>query len=281
MRFGWIFKGLFLLALSAVVFGAAGWFGYQLIIKPQQVPPEELVDGKPAVPPDPSLPDFENVMKTVDSRQPVKARDELLAFMEKYPFSTKLAEARTALGKLNSDIFFSTIDSPDKTHYEVRSGDALAKIERKLKTTGELIMRCNNLDDPRRLRIGQVLLISPAEFSVVIDRKARTVTLFNKGKFFREYQAASWNPPTPKHGNDKVVITATVSKKLALKDGNPVTFPSKDYMGSDRMVETTAKGYTLYTEGCQQKPGNGIGIAPEEMEEISTLLNKGAAVTVK
>lgn len=281
MRFGWIFKGLFLLALSAAVFGAAGWFGYQLIIKPQQVPSEELVDGKFAVPPDPSLPDFEKVMKTVDSRQPVKARDELLAFMDKYPFSTKLPEARAALGKLNSDIFFSTIDSPDKTHYEVRSGDALAKIEHKLKTSGELIMRCNNLDDPRRLRIGQVLLISPAEFSVVIDRKARTVTLFNKGKFFRQYQAASWNPPVPKHGNDKVVITATVSKKLAFKDGNPVNFPSKDYMGSDRLVETTAKGYTLYTEGCSQKPGTGIGIAPEEMDEISTLLNKGAAVTVK
>lgn len=280
MRFGWILKGVFLLGLSGAVFGSGGWFYYQLLVKPQQMPPEEFVDGKPVPPPDPSLPEFEKVMKTVGSRQPVKARDELQAFMEKYPFSTKLAEARTALGRINSDIFFSTVDSPDKIHYDVRSGDALAKIERKLKTTGELIMRCNNLDDPRRLRIGQVLLVSPAEFTVVIDRKAHTVTLFNKGKFFREYHAASWNPPVPKHGKDKAIIDAKVSKKMALRDGNPVNFPSKEYAGSDRWVETTAKGYVLYTE-TGQKPPNGIGIAAEEMEEISTLLTKGVPVTIK
>jgi hypothetical protein len=282
MRLGWIFKGLFLLALSAVVFGSAAWFGYQLILKPRQVPPEALVNGKLAPPVDPSLSDFDKTMQIVDSRADlVKSRAALEKFMTDFPFSTKLADARKALGKVNSDIFFSTINSPDKVHYEIRSGDALAKIERKLKTTGEIIMRCNNLDDPRRLRIGQTLLISPAEFTVVIDRKTHIVTLFNQGKFFREYAAASWTAPEPKRGKEKVVIDAKVSKKLAFKDGNPVNFPSKDYMGSERWVETTAKGFTLYTEGAQQKPTGGIGIAPEEMEEISTLVAKGAVVTIR
>ena len=276
----WIIKGLFLLALATVVFGAAGWFGYQILIVPRQVPPQELVNGKPAPPPDPSLPEFEKAMAVKASRQPVAAREALERFIENYPFSTKLGEARKALGAVNSDIFFSAIPSPEKIRYQVRSGDALGKIERKFKITGELLMRCNNLDDPRRLRVGQVLMVSPAEFSALIDRKAHTVLLLNKGKFFKEYTAASWNAPAAKKGMEKIAIPAKVNKKEAWYNGAPVTFPSKEYAESARWVELTAKGFTLYTESGQ-KPTAGIGMAPEDMEEISTLLNKGAPVVIR
>lgn len=281
MRLGWIIKGLILLLLSGAIFGSAGWFGYQLIIKPKQVPPEELVDGKFVPPPDPSLPEFDKVMALKQSRQPVAAREALEKFIETYPFSTKLAEARKALGEVNTDIFFSSIAAPEKIRYEVRSGDALAKIERKLKTNGELIMRCNNLDDPRRLRIGQVLMVTPVDFSVIIDRKTHTVLLLNKGKFFKEYAAASWTAPAPKKGTEKVPIAAKVTRKMAWANGAPVNFGAKEYAGSDRWVETSAKGFTLYTEGGGQKPGLGIGLAPEGMEEISTLLSKGVPVTIR
>lgn len=276
----WIIKGLFLLVLAAAVFGTAGWFGYQIVIVPRQVPPQELVDGKPALPPDPSLPDFEKAMQIKGSRQPVAAREALERFIENYPFSTKLGEARKALGSVNSDIFFSAIPAPEKIRYQVRSGDALAKIEHKFKTTGELLMRCNNLDDPRRLRVGQILMVSPAEFSVIIDRKTHTVLLLNKGKFFKEYTAANWNAPAVKKGMEKIAIPAKVSKKEAWFNGVQVTFPSKEYAESARWVELTVKGFTLYTEGGQ-KPTAGIGMTPEDMEEISTLLAKNVPVVIR
>ena len=280
MRFGWIFKTLILLTLCALVFGGGGWFGYQIIVKPNQVSPEELVDGKRVPPPDPSLPDFEKAMKIKDARQPVEAREALQHFVESYPFSTKLREARKALGQVNTDIFFSAIPAPDKIRYEVRKGDALDKIVHKLKTPAELIMRCNNLEDPRRLRVGQVLMVSQTDFSVAVDRNAHTVTLFNKGKFFKEYTAASWNAPAVKKGMEKVVVPAKVSKKSAWYNGTQVAFGTKEYTGSARWVELTAKGYTLYTEGGQ-KPSAGIGMAPEDMEELSTLLDKGVPVTIR
>jgi len=276
----WIIKGLFLLVLGTVVFGTAGWFGYQLIIVPRQVPPQQLVNGKPAPPPDPSLPDFEKAMQVKASHQPVAAREALEQFIQNYPFSTKLGEARKALGAVNSDIFFSSIPAPEKIRYEVRSGDALAKIERKLKTSGELLMRCNNLDDPRRLRVGQVLMVTPTDFSAFINRKEHTVLLLNKGKFFKEYTAASWNAPAVKKGTEKIAIPAKVSKKEAWSNGVPVAFGSKEYAESARWVELTVKGYTLYTEGGQ-KPTSGIGMSPEDMEELSTLLNKGMPVVIR
>jgi len=276
----WIIKGLFLLALSAAVFGGAGWFGYEILIKPHKISQQEIVEGKLAPPPDPSLPEFEKVIKIKAARQPVAAREALERFIENYPFSTKLREARKALGEVNTDIFFSAIPAPDKIRYEVRSGDALEKIKRKLKTTDELIMRCNNLDDPKRLRVGQVLMVSQPEFSMVVDRKAHTVTLFNKGKFFKEYTAVSWNAPAAKKGMEKVAIPAKVGRKLAWFNGAQVAFGSKEYAGSARWVDLTAKGFTLYTEGGQ-KPTTGIGMSPEDMDELSTLLSKDVAVAIR
>ncbi|MDD5350320.1 MAG: LysM peptidoglycan-binding domain-containing protein [Chthoniobacteraceae bacterium] len=276
----WIFKGLFLLLLCAAVFGSAGWFGYQLLVKPYQLPPEEQAGGKPSPPPDPSLPDFEKAMKVRDARQPVATREAMERFIETYPFSTKLAEARKALGEANTDIFFSAIPAPSKVRYEIHSGDNLDKIKRKFKTSDEIIMRCNNLEDPRRLRIGQVLWVSQPDFTVIIDRKAHTVLLLDKGKFFKEYKAASWNIPVPKRGAANTPIEAKVSKKLAWANGSPVAFPAKEYAGSARWVELNARGYALYTEGAQ-KPSSGIGMQPEDMEEISTLLTKGVPVTIR
>jgi len=276
----WIIKGIILLALSAVVFGLGGWFGYHILVKPNQIPPGELVGGKIAPPPDPSLPEFEKTMAIKQAHKPVEAREALERFIEYYPFSTKLGEARKALGQVNTDIFFSAIPAPEKIRYEVRKGDALSKIERKLKTTPEMLTRCNNLDDPTRLRVGQVLMVSQPEFSMVIDRKAQTVTLLNRGKFFKEYTAASWTAPTVKKGMEKVVIPATVARKTAWYNGAPVAFGSKEYAGSARWVELTVKGYTLFTEGGQKPPG-GIGLSPEDMDEISTLLSKGVPVTIR
>ena len=276
----WIIKGLFLLALCAVVFGGAGWFGYQILVKPQQVPAEELVGGKPVPPPDPSLPEFEKAMKIKAAHQPVEAREALEHFVENYPFSTKLPEARKALGEVNTDIFFSAIPAPDKMRYEVRPGDALVKIERKLKTTREMLMRCNNLDDPTRLRVGQVLMVSQPEFSVVVNRKAHSVLLLNKGKFFKEYTAANWNAPAPKKGMEKTPIPAKVTGKSAWYNGAQVVFGSKEYAGSARWVDLSAKGFTFYTEGGQ-KPPAGIGMTPEDMDELSTLLGKGVPVMIQ
>jgi len=275
----WILKTLVLLALCTAVFGGGGWFAYQLYIKPNQIPKEDLVGGKPAPPPDPSLLEFEKAMKLKSARQPVEVREALERFLENYPCSTKIADARKALGMVNTDVFFSAIPAPDKIRYEVRSGDSVEKIRRKLNTTDEMLMRCNNLDDPRRLRVGQVLLVSQTDFSVVIDRKAHMVTLLNHGKFFKEYPAASWNAPAAKKGMEKISIPAKVGQKTAWHNGTQVVFGSKEYSGSARWVDLTVKGYTLYTEGGQ-KPPSGIGMSPEDMDEISTLIGKGIPVTI-
>ena len=282
MRF---FKALILLLLALVVFGSGGFFTYLWVVRPKLMLKQELngrtaASGEQAPPADPSLPEFENAMKLKKSGDLVQAQAALAVFVEHNPHSARIAEARTALGEVNTDIFFSTIPSPDKEQYVVQPGDALAKIEKKLKTNAELLTRSNNLNDPGKLRVGQVLIVSHPQFSLVVNRRERTVTLLNKGNFFKQYPVKAWNVPDTK---SPLAANVKVKEKIAWKDGARVSFGSKDYAGSSRWVSLTAPGYTLYTDPAEggQKAPSGIALGAEDMEELSTLLTVNLPVTME
>lgn len=275
-------KALIILLLAGVIFGGAAYFSYELFVRPNQALQEESLAGAPTPPPDTTIPEFEKCMKLKRANQLVEARAAFENFVENYPASTKLEEAKDALGEINVDIFFSATPSPEKEEYIVQRGDALAKIEKKLKVPGELIMRSNNLEDPRRLQIGQVLYVSHPKFSVVISRKAQTITLYNHGKFFKRYRATKWKIPPAKNNQP---IQAKVTMLLHWKGDTPVTWGTKEYAGASHWVQTSATYYTIYTdpaEGGKEAPGgHGIILPAEQMEELSALLRRGVPVTIE
>ena len=84
---------------------------------------------------------------------------------------------------MNISILLSDYPSPDKEVYTVRGGDVLARVAAKMKTTPELIMRTNNLSGTM-LRIGQKLLISRPEFSLLIQRNAQLLYLLDHRAVF-------------------------------------------------------------------------------------------------
>src|SRR5205085_7497772 len=147
---------------------------------------EQRGEITPAPTPDISLPEFQAAAKLRQDGKLTEARDALTAFIQKYPAGLHLEEAKDLLGEVNIDIFLSRYPSPEKTDYVVKSGDVLAKIARKLKTTPELIMRMNNMSGTM-LHIGEHLLISHPDFSLVIQRKANLVVVLNHGVFFKQY----------------------------------------------------------------------------------------------
>ncbi len=278
-KFVWLLKAGIIVGLSVGIFGSAAYFSYELFVKPYQVPEEK--PGVPLpTPEDPSLPELEKAMALVKGGELVKARSALEAFLLRYPFSTRIDDAKAALGEANVKIFFSSTPSPEKIRYVVKSGDALIKIERKLNVSRELLMRCNNLTDPRRLSIGQVLYVNPAEFSIVINRAKQTLVLLNKNRLFKEYKAIGWEVPQPRKGGPQPLIQTTVRNKVAWHDGGRVAFGSKEYDDSHRWVELGQRNYTLYGEGGPKPPG-GILFSRADMEELSTLLSKNVPVSIQ
>jgi LysM repeat protein len=276
-------KWLFALLLALVIFGSAAWFGYNLFVKEEiAVKKEQRGEVPPAPTPDISLPEFQAAAKLRQDGKLTEARDALITFIQKYPAGLHVEGAKDLLGEVNIDIFLSRYPSPEKTEYVVQSGDVLVKIARKLKTTPELIMRMNNLSGTM-LHIGEHLLVSHPDFSIVIQRKAKLVVLLNHGAFFKQYHVLEekLSPKQPPK------VTTKVAEIMAWKDGKRIGLGSKDYMSSTRWIRLGSAAYTLYSTAdsahpnlTQPPPPVGLGLAASDVEELSSLVNNRTPVTI-
>ena len=277
-------KWLLVLLLALIIFGGAAWFGYNSFVKEEMaVKKEQRGEVTQAPAPDISLPEFQAAAQLRQEGKLAEARDALVVFIQKYPGGLHVEEAKDLLGEINVDILLSRYPSPEKTEYVVKSGDVLAKISRKLKTTPELIMRMNNMSGTM-LHIGEHLLISHPDFSIVIQRKANLVVLLNHGAFFKQYHVreAKLSPKQPSK------TTAKVAETMAWKDGKRIGLGSKDYIGSTRWIRLAgASAYTLYSMPDsahpnldQPPPPVGLGLAASDVEELSSLVNNRTPVTI-
>jgi LysM repeat protein len=276
-------KWLFVLFLAVIVFGGAAWFGYNLFYKQEiAVQKEQRGEVPPEPTPDISLPEFQAAAKLRQEGKLAEAREALTAFIQKYPGGLHVEEAKDLLGEVNIDILLSRTPSPEKQEYIVKPGDVLANIARKLKSTPELIMRMNNLSGTM-LRIGERLLISHPEFSIVIQRKAKLIVLLNHGAFFKQYHVrdeklGAKQPPK---------ITTKVAETMAWRDGKRVGFGSKEFIGSTRWIRLGAPAYMIYSVPDaahpnlnQPPPAQGLGLAATDVEELSGLVNNRTPVTI-
>ncbi len=277
-------KWLFAVLLAVAIFGTAAFFGYHIIVKPElavraeqrgEIPDEPRVDV--------SLPEFQAAAQMKSDGRLGDARAALTAFLQKYPTSPRSEEAKDLLGETNMTILLSKYPSPEKQEYVVKSGDVLARIAQKTKSTPELIMRTNNLSGTM-LRIGERLLISHPDFSLFIQRKEQTVILLDKGAFFKRYRARSMKLPAKQAPR----IVTRVAETMAWRDGKRVGFGTREYAGSTRWIRLATPGYVLYPEpstpgarpGGVPSPPGGIALAAADVEELSGLVNSKTAVTI-
>ncbi len=275
-------KWLFVLLLAIAVFGGAAFFTYDLFVKPERVIRAEKSGEIPVEPlPDISLPEFQAAAKLRQEGKLAEARDALILFLQKYPSGQHIEEAKDLLGQVNIDIIFFPYASPDKQEYIVKSGDVLAKIAVKTKTTPALIMRTNNLTGTM-LHVGDRLFISHPEFSLFIQRKQQIVVLLNHGNFFKRYHVKTVKLPAKQPPR----INTKVAEIMAWKNGKRVGFGTKEYNSSTRWVRLAAPGYFLYSEpdanhaAGAPPPPQGLGMAASDVEELSGLVNGKTTVTI-
>jgi LysM repeat protein len=274
-------KWLFVPLLAVLILGAA-WFGYNLVFKEDiQVRKEQRGEITPSATPDISLPEFEAAAKLRQEGKLVEARNALTLLMQKYPNGLHTEEAKDLLGETNIDILLSAHPSPEKEEYVVKPGDVLAKVGRRMRSTPELIMRMNNLSGTM-LRIGQRLLISHPEFSIVIQRKAKVIVLLNSGTFFKQYHVREEKLPAKVPAK----VSTKVAETLAWKDGKRVGFGTKEFAESTRWIRLSNPSYTIYSvpdaahSTVQESPPQGLGLDASDVEELSSLVNNKTPVTI-
>src|SRR6202030_3733702 len=267
-------KWLFVLFLAIIIFGGAAWFGYNFVFKQDmQVAKEQRGEVTPEPRIDLSLPEYEAAAKLRQDGKLPEARTALTAFVQRYPTSPHVDEAKDLLGEINIDIFLSRTPSPEEEEYIVKPGDVLAKVGRKVKSTPELIMRMNNLSGTM-LHIGEHLLISHPDFSIVVQRKPKLLVLLNHGGFFKQYHIREEKLPSKMPSK----VTTKVAEVMAWRDGKRVGFGTKEFIGSTRWVRLASQTYTIYAvpdsahQVVQPPPPQGIGLAAADVEELGSLV---------
>jgi len=203
-------------------------------------------------------------------------------FIQKYPSSQHFEEAKDLLGAVNVDLLFSPVPSPEKEEYVVKKGDVIARVAQKMKSTPELIMRTNNMNNTM-LHIGDKLFVSHPEFSMFIQTKQKLLVLLNHGNFFKQYHLREVKLP-PKQPPR---ITTKVAEVMAWKNGKRVGLGTREYATSTRWIRLAAPGYMLYAipdafhPGTDQPPPPlGLGLAAGDTEELSSLVNGKTPVTI-
>jgi LysM repeat protein len=276
-------KWIFAFLLAVAIFGSAAYFGYKIFIRPEMIMrAEKEAAANPHPTPDVSLPEFEAAKKLRDEGKLVEARSAFTALIQKYPGGLHAGEAQDLLGEVNTSILLSNYPSPEKEEYIVRSGDVLARVAQKLKSTPELIMRTNNLSGTM-LRIGQRLLVSHPEFSILVQRNAKWLYLLDHQHFFKRYRLLDEKLPA----NSAAKIETHVAEIMAWKDGKRIGIGSPHFLNSTRWIRLAAPGYILYSEPDDAHqildippPNDGIGMSATDVDELSSLVNPKTAVTV-
>jgi LysM repeat protein len=269
-------RTLIILVLVGLILGGSAYFAYELYWKPRKLDREDKAAAASGEIPDYTLPAFQKAADLERSGDIEGARAAWGTFIRDFANAPKIAEAKAALGRINTGLVFSPAPSPEKVTYSVGKGDSLVKIASKFKSNAELIFRANNMETIN-LKIGQTLVIPQLDMSVVVDRKAGTVTLFNKGQFFKEYQTLSLKTP-----GVSASAKTKVADKIALQGSNRVAFGQKNYSGSERWVMLGSAGLVIRSapEGAEAPPP-GIIVAQSDIEEIFLLVSRGTPVTIQ
>jgi len=282
-------KTVIVLGLALVVFGGAGYFGYNLYLKPEQELRRELESPESAPPAivDTTLPEFQKCLEVEAVGDQLATRRAFLDFAEMYPDSPSAEEARFRVGRTQVMLLLSGKMTPDKLVYTVKSGDNLNRLCSRLKCHADLLLQMNHLESSK-LRAGDRLIYTPANFSVHIDRPLAKVVVRRAGEFFGQYRILSVEGSAKigmaKKGNDTIPLK--VMDKPGWLDGARVASNEKAYSASARWIVLQPGGHTIYGVAPNQdpplaKPSSGYGVEVEAIRLLAAVLGKNDTVVIR
>ena len=132
-------------------------------------------------------PSLDIVDKYLKEGKKYEARNALSDIFINKTIPEKQKEIKELLDKLNEELIFSPLSSPDAAMYTVQAGDIMARIAKQFKTNYELIIRINN-KSPTRLNIGDKLKILTGKTKILISKSDFTLTLLLNDYYVKQYR---------------------------------------------------------------------------------------------
>lgn len=278
--------------MAAAVFGGGGFYTYKLFLKPEI---DLKREKESPVPPPPAFVDttvgeFTKCVQVEEAGDPLAARSAYTDFLNNYPDSSKVEDAKFRLGAIQLKLLFAPRLTPGKQAYVVKQGDVINKLSHRLKVSPELLMTMNQLESSN-LRVGQRLLYVTSDFSVTVDRTAGKVVVFKGKEFFAQAPILAFlgnaKPQPPKKGQGvPQPVSAKVMDKPGFREGQRLAVTDKGYREALHWIVIQPGGHTIYAEPGEgtenvSRPSSGYGLEPETVRLLSALLRKNDAVSIR
>jgi len=205
-----------------------------------------------------------------------EAREKLTAIVNVFPTSSSAPAARRIVGEMNLDEILCSSHMQGKKLHVVKRGDTLLAIAAKYNTTIDCIIHLNSLLELRGIQPGDEVVVMPLEFRLLVEPRAKTISLWEGGRFIRDYNIIHLG---------SVPTTAQRSKiasRSAELDGKKVPPQSKTYPSAAKVIQIVKPAIQIRSwDGTGDKPAGGILLQPEDMEEISLLTRVGNEVEIR
>jgi lipoprotein-anchoring transpeptidase ErfK/SrfK len=158
----------------------------------------QTVDSGPQSNPGPVVP-VDDILAGIDTNGPrvIEARDKLNETLSMAISEEQLSIAKKQLSALSENWLLGRAVFPDDrlcSRYKVKPGDSLEALGKRFKVPYAIIMRINNISDPRTLRAGNTIKVINGPFSCRVDRSAFTMDLYLQDTFVRTFTVGLGKP---------------------------------------------------------------------------------------
>jgi len=199
-----------------------------------------------------------------------------------FPESSEVASWQKRTEEINLRLLFSSLETPKSIIYQIRPGDTLYKIAREHKTTTELIMKSNNINDALIIP-GRKIKIWTAPFNILVDKSQNILMLKDNEEIIKTYIVS-----TGKNNCTPVGVFKIVNKLVNptwFKAGAVVPAQSPENVLGTRWMGFDLAGYGIHgttepkelgkqvTQGC-------VRLSNTDVEELYSIVPVGTEVTV-
>ena len=183
---------------------------------------------------------------------------------------------------INIKLLFSSELTPKSIIYEIRPGDTLNKIAREYKTTTELIMKSNNINDALIIP-GRKIKIWTAPFNILVNKSQNILLLKDNEDIVKTYIVSTGKNNCTPVGTFKIVNK--LPNPTWFKAGAVVPAESAQNVLGTRWMGFDLAGYGIHgtvepkelgkqvTQGC-------VRLCNADVEELYSIVPVGTEVTI-
>lgn len=199
-----------------------------------------------------------------------------------FPESPEVMDWQKKTEDLNIKLLFSPVLTPKSIIYQIRPGDTLNKIAREHKTTTELIMKSNNINDALIVP-GRKIKVYNAPFNILVDKSQNILMLKDNEEIVKTYTVSTGKNNCTPVGKFKIVNK--LPNPTWFKSGAIVPPQSAENVLGTRWMGFDLAGYGIHgtiepkdlgkqvTQGC-------VRLSNADVEEIYSIVPVGTEVTI-